>query len=67
MRGPEWNEEDAVVIASHAPNEPREFLTSFGLSEPGVHMVFKVFVILTTGNEAGSAAVSVQRPLAAAA
>ncbi len=65
--GTEYDEAYAEVIANHTPAEPREFLTSFGLSDPGVHMVFKVFVILTTGNEAGSAAVSVQRPLAAAA
>ena len=55
------------MIATHTPGEPREFITSFGLSEPGVHMVFKLFVILTTGNEAGSAAMFVQRPLAVAA
>ncbi len=65
--GTEFDEAYAEVIATHTPGEPREFLTSFGLGEPGVHMVFKVFVILTTGNEAGSAAVFVQRPLAAAA
>ena len=65
--GTEYDEVYAEVIATHTPSEPREFLTSFGLSEPGVHMVFKVFVVLTTGNEAGSAAVSVQRPLAQAA
>ncbi len=65
--GTEYDEAYAEVIATHTPAEPREFTTSFGLTEPGVRMVFKVFVILTTGNEAGSAAVSVQRPLAAAA
>ena len=62
--GEHYNEEDAVVIASHFPQEPREFLTPFGLTQPGAQVAFKVFVILTTDNEAGSAALLVERPLA---
>ena len=65
--GPDWNEEDALVIASHAPNAPREFSTDFALNQPGAEAVFKLYVILSTGNEAGSAAMAVQRPLAQAA
>ena len=65
--GTEYAEDYAQVIANRAPGEPQEFVTSFGLGEPGVHMVFKVFVILTTDNEAGSAPMVVQRPFAAAA
>ena len=61
------DEDFAEVIANHTPGEPREFVTSFGLGEPGVHMVFKVFVILTTDNEAGSAPMVVQRPFSAVA
>ena len=65
--GSDWDEEDAVSIASHLPNQPREFITTFGLNQPGAQVTFKVYVILTTGNEAGSAPMSVQRPLAVAA
>ncbi len=62
--GPDWNEEDAVLVGTHLPNVPREFLTDFALNQPGAAAVFKVYVILTTGNEAGSAPLAVQRPLA---
>lgn len=61
--GEEFHEEDAVVVATHAPGEPREFLVRFGLTQPGTAAAFKVFVVLTTGNRAGSAAVVVRRPL----
>ena len=65
--GDEYNEEDAVVIASHEPDEPMEFVTAFALTQPGAKAAFKVFVVLTTGNEAGSAEMVVERPLALAA
>ena len=65
--GPDWNEDDAVHIASHSPGEPREFITDFALNQPGAQVVFKLYVILSTGNEAGSAPLAVQRPLAQAA
>ena len=65
--GDEYNDEDAVVIASHEPGEPMEFVTAFALTQPGAKAAFKVFVVLTTGNEAGSAEMVVQRPLALAA
>ena len=41
---------------------PREFVTPFGLNQPGAKVALKVYVILTSGNEAGSAAVFVERP-----
>ena len=65
--GTDYSDEDAVVIATNDPGAPREFVTTFGLNQPGVHVALKVYVILTTGNEAGSAAMFVQRPLAVAA
>ena len=58
-RGPP---EDVVVIATNAPDDAREFVTTFGLNQPGAEIALKVFVILTTGNEAGSAAMLVERP-----
>lgn len=60
--GPEYNDEDAVVIANNLPEDDREFLTGFGLTQPGTSASFKVYVMLTTGNEAGSAAMTVERP-----
>ncbi len=62
--GANYSEEDAVVIDSHAPADPREFVTTFGLTQPGARVSLKVFVVLTTGNEAGSATVVIQRPVA---
>ena len=41
----------------------REFITPFGLSQPGARVELKVYVILTTGEESGSAAMFVQRAL----
>ncbi len=65
--GDDYRDEDAFVIDTHGPNDPREFVNPFGLTQPGARVALKVFVILTTGNEAGSAAMFVQRPLAVAA
>jgi len=60
--GDDYSDEDAVVIATNEPGAPREFLTPFGLNQPGAKVALKVYVILDTGNEAGSAAMFVQRP-----
>lgn len=60
--GDHYSEEDAIVIASREPNEPREFVTTFGLTQPGAEIALKVYVVLSTGNEAGSAAMLVERP-----
>jgi hypothetical protein len=60
--GDHYDEQDAVVIASRLPGEEREFVTTFGLTQPGAEVAFKVFVVLTTGNEAGSAPMVVERP-----
>ena len=60
--GEEFSDEDAVVIATNAPGAPREFVTPFGLNQPGAQVALKVYVILSTGNEAGSGAMFVQRP-----
>ena len=61
--GDHYSDEDAVVIATHGPNDPREFITGFGLNQPGAQVAFKVYVVLTTDNEAGSGALLVERPL----
>ena len=41
---------------------PRELFTPFALGAPGLTAGFKVYVILTTGNERGSDAKFVTRP-----
>ena len=41
----------------------REFLTDFSLTAPGLTAGFKVYVILDTGNERGSEAVFLTRPV----
>ena len=61
--GPEYNSEDEQVIATLPKGaSPREFRTDFSLGSPGMAASFKVYVVLTTGNEAGSDPVSVERP-----
>jgi hypothetical protein len=65
--GDDYSDEDAIVIATNAPGAPREFVTPFGLNQPGAQVALKVYVILTTGNESGSGAMFVQRPALAVA
>lgn len=61
--GDDYSDEDAVVIATNAPGAPREFVVPFGLNQPGAKVALKVYVILSTDNEAGSAAMFVERPV----
>jgi hypothetical protein len=60
--GDHYDDQDAVVIATRAPGDPKEFVTTFGLNQPGAEIALKVFVVLDTGNEAGSAPMLVERP-----
>jgi hypothetical protein len=60
--GAEYDGEDEVVLATIPKGAPREYRTDFSLSEPGTAASFKVFVVLTSGNEAGSNTVTVARP-----
>lgn len=60
--GPDYLTEDEVVLATLPKGAPRSFRTAFSLAQPGTAASFKVYVILTTGNEAGSKAVTVERP-----
>ena len=61
--GTEYDEDDAVVILTNLPAAPREFVSDFSLTQPGAQVALKVYVVLTTGNEAGSVTLHVQRPL----
>ena len=60
--GPTYSTENETVVASLAPTDPREFLTDAGLTSSGEVASFKVYVITTSSNEAGSNAVAVTRP-----
>ena len=60
--GTSYHEEDEDVIATFAPGDPREFLTDHALTLPGATALFRVYVILTTGNEKGSSTLSITRP-----
>lgn len=60
--GEEYDEDDETVVATILPSDPRELLTDAGLTQPGAFSTFKVYVLLTTGNERGSATMVVERP-----
>jgi hypothetical protein len=51
-----------MVLATHAPDAARVFEVAFGLTQAGARVALKVFVILETGNEAGSEVMVVTRP-----
>jgi hypothetical protein len=59
--GEEWDEEDAVTIATNGPDAAREFVVNFGLTQPGTSVVLKVYVVTLTGRERGSAPMRVER------
>lgn len=61
--GSEYRTEDEVSIATlPATASPLVFLTLDGLTTPGTTALYRVYVILTTGNERGSNTVPVTRP-----
>lgn len=63
VTGDDWNTEDAeVVLTLPAGADPRLFLTTFGLNQPGASATFSVYVVLNTGNHAGSAPMTITRP-----
>ncbi len=60
--GIEYHSEDEKVVATIAKDAARECHTHFSLTAPGMAASFKVYTVLTTGHEAGSEAVTVERP-----
>lgn len=60
--GPNYSTDDETVIGNVMPAEPREFLTDSGLTTAGNTASFKVYVVVTTGNEKGSNTVVITRP-----
>ncbi len=63
--GPNYSAEDENIVASIDPDQLRELLTDMGLTTPGAVASFKVYVVGTSGNEIGSNAVTVTRPVEA--
>lgn len=59
--GPRYRAADETVLTS-IPAQTLTIATTAGLSAPHSSAVFKVYVVLTTGNEKGSNAVTVTRP-----
>ena len=60
--GADDDAEDFVVIATHGPGNTLFFDTDFSLNQAGAQIAHKLNAVLTTGNEAGSATMPVQRP-----
>ncbi len=50
------------VVASVAPGAARSVSTEQGLGAPGATALYRVYVVLKTGNEKGSETVSITRP-----
>lgn len=61
--GPDYSAEDESTIASIPAGGTLTYNTSAGFGLPGNAVSYKVYVRLTTGNEAGSDAVTVVRPV----
>ena len=63
VAGEDWSAEDAEIVASLPPGaDPREFITTFALTQPGAAASFSVYVRLTTGHIKGSAPMTIFRP-----
>lgn len=61
--GPTYSTEDDSVVGTVEAAGPLEFSTNAGLTAPGLTASFRVYVILTTGNEKGSNDLPVTRPI----
>ena len=59
VSGPDYSTDDESISGSVDKNAVPEFFTLDGLSGPGTIANYKVYVVLDTGNEKGSNAVSV--------
>ena len=61
--GPEYSAEDETTLAALPPGGPLAYQTSTGLATPGSAVTYKLYVRLTTGNEAGSDPLTITRPV----
>ena len=62
VAGPEYDREDETNIIIPAAG-PLVYATNYALGTPGNAASYKVYVILTTGNERGSNPVTITRPV----
>lgn len=60
--GPVYEDDAYTVLATFPPDGPLSFSTAAGFENPGQTSTVKVYVVLKTGNERGSNAVSLTRP-----
>ncbi len=60
--GPVWKADDAINLGRVMAGAPTVFDATFGLTQPGTSVALKVFVVLKSGNRAGSATLVVTRP-----
>lgn len=60
--GTVYHEEDEDVLETFAPGDPRIYETNHALTIPGATALFRVYVILTTGNEKGGSTLEIMRP-----
>ena len=60
--GPDSDDDADEVAATVAPGGALVLLTLAGLTQPGAVASFKVFVITSTGNIAGTPAMQITRP-----
>lgn len=60
--GTRYDTDSAVVLGSHLAGDLTPFQSDTGLGVSGAKVFYKVYVVLTTGRERGSKAVSVVRP-----
>ena len=61
--GPDYDPEDETVLVTQAPSAPRTWAGDFGLAVPGAAATYKVYLLTAEGNERGSNAATVQRPV----
>ncbi len=61
--GESYDSDAETVQAIISPDAPREHLTRKGLSNPGDLALYKIYVVLETGNERGSEVIAAKRPL----
>lgn len=61
--GPNYLTEDESVIGTVEPGSPLTFSTNSGLTAAGLTAGFRVYVVLTTGNEKGSNDLIIARPV----
>lgn len=60
--GAEWKADDAIHLGRVQAGAPPVFDATFGLTQAGTSVALKVFAVLKTGNQAGSATLVVTRP-----